>query len=60
MCAGHAVHTVYHTHQTHDPKATDSLHIVPQLHLSTTFPVETTALLETHHAKVVGKGVTDE
>ena len=35
MCAGHVVHAVCHTCQTHDPKLLDILHTMPQLHPST-------------------------
>ena len=59
MCAGHAVHAACHTHQTHDPKLLTSYTSCPNCTLNTLL-VETTALLMTQHAKVVGKRVTGE
>ena len=53
MCAGHVVHAVCHTCQTHDPKPLTSYTLCPNY----TLLVKTTALPMTWHAKVVEKRV---
>ena len=57
MCAGHVVHAVHHACQTHDAKLLTSYTPCPNCTHQTPSPVETTALLVTWYAMVVGKRV---